>query len=266
VGEIKHMLGRRNICPHENYKHFCLEAAENIHFHWRDTRLQLLPEDFDGLHDCIVKAHKQWVDDGKPIQDDKNIPLGGGPVECAEIGFNHGLLTMEEQVDGSIHIHWRDTRIHVDHIQFTSFAMMTREAQLAFLDIHKELVVFDTLEHPAISDIYMEWIKEYIDSGNKVNPDSCIELCMKKNKLIAEDKPANDELEKQVVFSIYESIKKYGYAIGPFYGEYAICWELEDGKKYMAAAHRWAALKTLGYKNILVCTVPEIGSKLRNGS
>jgi hypothetical protein len=165
-------------------------------------------------------------------------------------------MTVEEQEVGGVHIHWRDTRIHADHGHFTEFATMMQEAYLAFKKIHKISVKLSELEHPASADIYIEWLREYEEGKyNKVDPDDCARICSKKNLYLAYEKEIDDDLDREVLFGIYESMKKYGYASGPFYGDYIVCWSRDDGKRYMAAAHRWAALKALGYEEIDVCLI-----------
>lgn len=257
MGAIKHMLGARKVTPYSGYGHFVMEAAEDIHIHWRDTKLQLHPEDFDNLKKYVVEAHNEWTKLGRPRQDDKNINLGS-PFKCKEPGLYCSKMTVEEQETGGIHIHWRDTRIQADHGHYSSFSTMINEAYLAFKEIHKEKVKLNELEHPAVADGYLIWLQEYREGKHgKVDADDCTKICMEKHKYLANNITIPDELDKKVLFSIYESFIKYGYASGPFYGNYIICWLRDDGKKYMAAAHRWASLKTLGYDEIDVCTIPK---------
>ena len=250
------MLGLRKITNLSGYRHFVMEAAENIHAHWKDTRLQMSPEDFDNLAKYVAEAHKKWIDLGRPIQDNQNINLGD-PFKCKESGFFCDKMTIEEQEVGGIHIHWRDTRIHADYGHFLEFGTMVSEAYLAFKEVHKERVKLNELEHPAVADGYLIWLQEYREGKyEKVNADDCIKICMEKHKYLANDITVPSELDKKVLFSIYESFVKYGYASGPFHGDYIVCWLRDDGKKYMAAAHRWASLKTLGCDEIEVCTIP----------
>ena len=255
MGVIKHMLGARKIVPYSGYQHYVMEAAENIHVHWRDTRIQLFPEDFDNFSKYVANAHSKWTEMGKPVQDDRNINLGD-PFKCKAPGFFCDRMTVEEQEAGGIHIHWRDTRIHADHGHFIEFATMVQEAHLAFKNIHKEVIKLSEIEHPAVADTYVEWLQDYIISApGTIDGDSCAEFCREKNLCLASDSPISEDLDRKVLFSIYESIKKYGYARGPFFGDYVVCWLKDDGKVYMAAAHRWAALKMLEYDEVTVCLI-----------
>lgn len=45
---------------------FSVELRENVHIHWQDIRIEMTAADFDGFAQAINRAHRLWVDDGKP--------------------------------------------------------------------------------------------------------------------------------------------------------------------------------------------------------
>ncbi len=54
-----------------------------------------------------------------------------------------------------------------------------------------------------------------------------------------------EEIDIKYLFAMYESIKKYGYAKGPYDKKYITAYKLssgEDGKIYITGAHRIACL------------------------
>lgn len=254
MGHIRNLLSSRIVTSESGYQHFVMEAAENVHIHWRDTRIQMLPEDFEKLKLSVDTAYSMWVDKGKPIQNDANINLGE-PFKCKDPGFFCDKFTIEEQQTDGIHIHWRDTRIHSDVGHFLYFAGMVSESVIAFKLAKKERVKFSSLIKPAITKVYDEWLNDYLRLGIVANADDVVRLSFEKSRYLTDNKLIPEDLDKKLLFSIYESIKRYGYAQGPYYGDYIECWKTSEGI-YMAAAHRWSILNKLGYDEVDVCIIP----------
>lgn len=257
MGAIKHMLSRRETISESSYKHFVMEAAENVHFHWRDTRINLYPSEVEPFYEYIKGAYEKMKELGFPSQDDRNINLGQ-PMQCKVPGIFQHIVSIEEQVVGGVHLHFRDTRIHIDQAHFVEIAYMFKEALAVFMEVHKQEINLNDVNYPnGVTEEYMELLKEYIDGKHeKRNPEHCIYYCMMRDMEETRNNKYSKETDLNLLFSLYESIKEYGYAGGPFLGELATVW-IEDGKKpYFTNAHRYAVLKILGYDVVSVCLIP----------
>lgn len=259
MGAIKHMLSYRRTLHGSGYDHFIMEAAENVHLHWRDTRINLYPEEIEPFYRSVKAAYERIKELGFPSYNDKNVSLFAPPMKCKEPGIFYNIASIEEQEVGGIHIHWRDTRLHMDKAHFIEFAYMFRDALSEFMRHNKKTIKIDDLEKPeGVSQEYYKMLEDY-EAGkykDKYEAKDCHYFCLKRGRDREKMDHIDPDVDRSLLFTLYESIKKYGYAKGPYINEYATVWKRPDGKLYFSGAHRWAVLKKLGYKEIDVCIIP----------
>jgi len=254
MGKIKHLLSRRETLSGSSYKHFVMEAAENIHLHWRDTRINLYVDEMAPFYKYVKGAYEKMVELGFPSQDDRNINLGD-PMECKSPGYFNNIASIEEQEVGGVHIHIRDTRIHIDQAHFMEIAYMFKEALINFLNANKRLVKLDQCTYPAgVTEKYLDML----DNGDidDVDASLCGKYAYDRDREETLSGKYSDTTDRLLLSAIYASIKQYGYADGPFHGEYAVVWEILNKSLYFTGAHRYAVLKKLGYNEIYACVIP----------
>lgn len=75
MGAIREILAKVELPPPElgfnpEKESFCLpfsvELREDVHIHWQDIRIEMTAADFDEFAQAISRAHRLWVEDGKP--------------------------------------------------------------------------------------------------------------------------------------------------------------------------------------------------------
>ena len=136
MGHIKNLywaskIPPRNVTPTGIWGDVC----ENIHLHFRNLRLE-----FDEKEWALFRAavHIIGMDVEKITSDTYPDWEPGDPNFLVQVmvdetykphsAFHPNRLTIEEQRDGTFHIHYRDLRIHLAHEEFCEFARGMREA------------------------------------------------------------------------------------------------------------------------------------------
>ena len=165
MGHIAKILGKYQMYGPEGWKPeegqynlpFTVELKENIHIHWQDLRLEMMPEDFEDFVEAINKAHERWEDDGRPKELDEMKRYGWWPGEegykwgqdryekynkDGELCHNfrtfpqteHGKLKFENifqielQKDNQYHIHYKNFRFEMGKKRFDKIAELMFEA------------------------------------------------------------------------------------------------------------------------------------------
>jgi hypothetical protein len=136
LGHIKNLfkavkIPPRNVTPTGIWGDVC----ENIHLHFRNLRLEFSEKEWAnfraavhfigmGVEKCLADDYPDWEE--------------GDPNFLVQIMHNESFkphskhhpnrLTVEEQRDGTFHIHYRDLRLHLSHTEFCEFADGMRTA------------------------------------------------------------------------------------------------------------------------------------------
>ena len=114
MGNIREVLGKVELPSpdlgwNEEKESFCLpfsvELKEDIHIHWQDIRIEMTIKDFDEFVQSISRAHKLWVEDGKPESLDETKWYGAWPGE-EEYDFHEGRNKREDKL-GRLRHHYR---------------------------------------------------------------------------------------------------------------------------------------------------------------
>lgn len=252
-----------------------LELEECIHFHSDNLRLIWTVEDFEQIYPLFEKAFNKLKEQGFPKQSECMQLLSGDNLE--DISLQHNRWAIELTKGGLIHIHIGNLRIHLPQIDFEALANFFKEALVEFYsESHSIVDITDNnIILPAhVQNEYLPLLKEY-NQGlyPKIKAADIGRLKAKVKWYIryatpesysfdgiqrSMDKPFSfiygtvpKDLDIEYLFAIYESIKEWGYANGPFYGEYISGLLFEDSNLIqIMSAHRVAALLALEYKEI----------------
>lgn len=280
MGNIKKILSETIIGNSGLYDdHARLEIQEAVHFHYRDGRYILNKNDFISLCELFNEAYKKYVEIGMPENTKDMVTLAnkslGNSIHSNRIGS-------ELDITSTIHIHYRDLRIHLtkpdyhalfQHI-FTGNILLNL-TQFEYVNLTDKKIRL----HPVVNQ-YINDLKKYDNNEyEKEDADSVIyysmivrecEMMSEPNKKIERGNgfPLNypkqipKDIDRKYLFSIYESMKKYGYAEGPFFGQYIIIYKEKPDTLYVKDSHRVACLLHLELTKIRVLvTEPESGWK-----
>ncbi len=271
MGAIKDILAERHIGEHGLYNdHARIEISENIHFHWRDSRLVMSADDFEILSKIFSDAYKAYEEAGKPVQG-KN-PYKDFTVFAEEhltdTGFHSNRLGLEEEEDGSIHLHYRDLRLH---LKPADFLILAQQMWLAYLQYNKQnwtSVSLDSLAyHPVVSSYittlsnqkYVHRTNESVDSVLRCKWHECHGTDIKRPNGLPKDFPGSipEYEDEEHLLNLLNSIKIYGYAKGPYRYQLMRVYKQKDGTLYAKDSHRLACLLYLGYEEAEVLVVNE---------
>lgn len=160
MGNIREILAKVELPSpefgwNEEKESFCLpfsiELKENIHIHWQDIRIEMSAADFDEFVQAINRAHRLWVEDGKPETLEKTKWYGAWPGEeeqdffrdlhirkdrfsrvrhhfrlfpRTEMGklYHDCVLQIEMQYYNWLHIHYKNFRWEIGLRSFLSVA------------------------------------------------------------------------------------------------------------------------------------------------
>lgn len=134
MGEIRKLLAgnvmeRRSITATGIWVDLC----ENIHLHYRNLRLEFSEKEWAQFIHAVHMlgqaelhtAHQHNYREGDPnflVQCHYNQPLSGDST------YFPNRLTVEEQFDGTYHVHYRDLRLHLSRREFMTVACAFEQA------------------------------------------------------------------------------------------------------------------------------------------
>jgi len=120
-----------------------IEAGEEgvIHFHWRDLRIICWPlEQFESLYNVVKTGFEKW--------DRKFVPNKDIYVSMIKIPSKILLgdtMAIEEQTNGVIHFHYRDTRLELSPVDFIKMAKMFSSALESYSNGWETMVKLDDI-------------------------------------------------------------------------------------------------------------------------
>jgi len=252
-----------------------LEIEECIHFHQDDFRLVWTTEEFLALSDDFFSAAKKLRDIGAPPTTEHMLQLSGRMFDhkC----MHHDRIAAELTKDGTIHMHFKNLRLHMTKMDFYEFADGMREALLSLDKIMSTTVdiTSDSVLKPGVCSEYLEMLDKYC-AGEFPKEDYTSMAGLRDLKDWYERHPKGDntteadlkredgmlpspwcgtppiDVSRRYLFSLYESVKQWGYAGGPFNGDLMPVYKYENGSTYLKGAHRTAVLLKLGYTDVEV--------------
>jgi hypothetical protein len=238
-----------------------LELEECIHFHQDNLRLIWTAEEFEKVFDLFCRAQQKISKLGNLTKSEIMHLLAGEYLPSPSLQSNRWAIELTE--GGWIHIHLGNLRVLLSLKDFEILLDMFRQASVSFYQQVKTSIKLSDVAYPAHVGIsYLPLLKKYIASGQYINPTEVGRLKYQIKEIIhgqptlqrEMDKPFTflynpvpEDLDRRYLFAIYESIKEWGYANGPYYMELINALKLPDGSIRIGSAHRAAALLTLGY-------------------
>lgn len=106
MGEIKQVIMERQVPAPMFNDSLRVELCENVHIHYRNIRLEFDKDEFLLFRECMVRSNPARVAEFPYGKDHQLLATARLPEETT---FNE-RMRVEEQTDGSYHIHYRNVR------------------------------------------------------------------------------------------------------------------------------------------------------------
>ena len=248
-----------------------IELRENIHLHYRNWRPVVNKEQFLAITDAFAWARKAFDELGQPERADQGPGLADVKLPPP---LHQNRAAVELCTDGTIHFHFDDMRLHIDKRTFVRLGLIFKESLQEYCKHNSITVKLSEVDSAGVvQDLYLSWLDEYVSSqDSKEDPDNFPDMFLEHKRLLRpEDEqrysdgwlknPDGSEFrtrsvptgfDKKYLFTLFESIKKYGYGTGPYKYDYIRATPDDTGKIYLTGAHRSACLIKLGYEEIPV--------------
>lgn len=158
------VLEPRTMTPNQLWVDIC----EDIHLHFRNYRLDFSMKEFAQFCGNLHNLYKAWefhTNEMDYEEGDPNIlkSLFANETWPADSTYYPNRLSIEEQRDGTYHIHYRDLRIHLSRDEFDDFleGMVKAKEERAKL---KPFSLCDVTE-PTTAEVDIEEVQPY-DAGH----------------------------------------------------------------------------------------------------
>ena len=106
MGEIKRVVIEREVPAPMFNDSLRVELCENVHIHYRNIRLEFGKEEFLLFREAMLRAIPEKVESFPYGQEHLLLVTARLPEQCE---FDK-RMRVEEQVDGSFHVHYRNLR------------------------------------------------------------------------------------------------------------------------------------------------------------
>jgi hypothetical protein len=246
-----------------------LEIEEAVHLHYRDFRLIMRAEDFETVAGTFQEADAAHEKMGRP----KTMPeMNNLCTKRMGEAIAGKRFAVEQQVNGTIHVHYHDLRIHMSEADFLWMSQEMAEAGRvlskpnAMAKIEGVDVYVDGVKasyHPVVLD-HLKTLRTKTWEGEEhsvlkekvVKARSDAGHFSTRNMGFPPDYPGDvpQELDEQYLLSLEKDIEAKGL-LSP-----VIAYKYDDGRVYICNSHRLACLIHLGYREfgVHVCA-PETG-------
>lgn len=251
-----------------------LEIEECIHLHINDLRIIMTKENFLAISDLFSAARKKYDEMGQPESLPTMQSLGGTKIGKL---LSHNRFGIEHQIDNTFHIHHKNLRIHLNSGDFLGIMNLCGDARQNIPESFVREVLVSECSYHDIVNHYIALLNDY-DKGMypREDPGSIITL---RNEMIRAwsntgdwskrvlgfpdviHGPISDELDRRYLFTVYESIRQYGYASGPMARRYIWAYMRFD-KVHITGSHRMAVIKKLDYRTIKVFLMSQPSDQL----
>lgn len=106
MGEIKQVIIEKEVPTPMFNDSLRVELCENVHIHYRNIRLEFKKAEFLLFREVMLRATPEVVE-AFPYGEDHQLLVTARLPECTEFDKR---MRVEEQTDGSFHIHYRNIR------------------------------------------------------------------------------------------------------------------------------------------------------------
>lgn len=269
------MLAEREFVSKHDVNHTArIELQECIHFHIDLFRFVWASKEFVEIAKMFNEARVKLEAMGTPEATESMNLLGGVVLEgkC----LHHNRAAAEITKDGTLHTHVKNLRLHTNAMDFYEFADCIGVAKNTLCHELKRSIdiTVSNMIVPSVATVeYLPLLSRYDAGEFPIEAAEDVVMLRKKIKWYLRH-PMGDEtteadiqrpsgylpspfpgtppveLNNRYLFSLYESIKKWGYASGPFFEDFMPAFQYPDGRVYLKGAHRTACLLHLGFKEI----------------
>lgn len=279
VGQNIEILAESSSTPGLHCHHaVTLELQECVHFHMEDFRFMWTVQELLAIAKAFEQAQKKVIELGIPESLEHMQMLGQVILDGDRLHQNR--WAMELTKDGTIHFHNKSLRTHMFQADFQELCELFREASIELRQYGKQSINLSNAiikYHPVVKQ-HRETLRSYISSNRQADPNEVVKLeyqrrwyrkfpqgktedtLQRPNGLLPTTWPGTvpDDFDKRYLYTIYESIKHFGYACGPFWGQLIPAYKQRDGSLYLIGSHRVASLLELGINQIdvFVCEPP----------
>ena len=149
MGHTKKILSSKKIAsiPYFSTTKSVIEVAENIHFHYRNYRLEFDSYEFEQIAKSFIKGYGHWLIKGKPSSvrykyfGDRNIFLASATIPSSpsslNLKTNNGSIRVEiQQWTDYIHLHYKDFRFEFTFSEYNDFCETIYNSQDEFNKIY----------------------------------------------------------------------------------------------------------------------------------
>ncbi len=280
MGHNLKVLAERPVDQTLYYDHGCaLELRECIHDHVEDFRMIYDEEEFIRMSDHWINARREYEERRRPrchsglSETLSNFRLDGQRLHHDRLGIEFVQGGADKDGGGdTIHIHYRNQRIHLSKRDFYRMCLTFEEARRSYnIDYATKIKLSDpnvVLREVAVNE-FAQWLREYAEGDvPRAEPGDFWDMFLESKMLNRPEgiqrpdggwlqgqprtRDLPEDFNKRYLYTIFECIKKYGYGEGPFKYDYIRAHTNEHGQIEMSGSHRAACLKALGYDEISV--------------
>ena len=146
MGFIKRILAKQTL---DNVPKFWnkvrIEAGEEklMHFHWRDLRILFSPVGEYSQFKEFTKTIVESLDGTEKFEDGKDIYVSMRKIPDKIIFGNE--MKIEEQINGDIHFHYRDTRLELSAQDFMLMSDLFNEAKYNYLKKWEQMIKIEEI-------------------------------------------------------------------------------------------------------------------------
>lgn len=125
MGNVKNVAGESKLPKRQHYySRIWADVCENIHIHYRNIRLEFSEKEFDEFCRVVGMMQKKSMEfrkDYTESPDNKTISMRTKTSMPIESDYWTNRLRVEEEMDGSVHVHYRDVRLHMTKEEYNKF-------------------------------------------------------------------------------------------------------------------------------------------------
>jgi hypothetical protein len=256
VGKIIRILGQDKVESKQRLcgRRLCVDLAENIHIHFRDTRIEFSVEEWrvyaaliaqanEGIEAAVAKGYKEGTD--------KLEGVWTSPVLKGESVYFPDRLQLEENANGSYHLHWNELRIEMRPATVSAFKSVFSEAS----DMEKGTMKLKDLRVAPHTGIEYVPLTESI-MYTSLRDDNEKQYTDFRTKLLAGNKRACKTWAQ--FQALYTDIKTKGFLADAFF-------ELNNDARTIGDGQHRAAIMLLLYPDLEVKITGWIPKHLRTG-
>ena len=122
MGNVKNLVANETLPTRDHYySRLWVDLCENLHIHLRNIRIDLSKDEFDELV-LFLNSAKSEVDKFTDYKEQSGWQMMfRSPLRATDKDSDYypNRFRVEDEHDGSVHIHYRDIRIHLTRDEYS---------------------------------------------------------------------------------------------------------------------------------------------------